>query len=145
MLRLVAEADVLVENFRPGVAARMGLDHDTLSARFPRLVYASISGYGQTGPWVHRRAYAPVVGAESGFTMAQGDARGGNPRAGQPVGQAADGDRAEQEEDPAGAGDPAAARFRGLHPLRELRREQRIERRRVGAAVDQQPPLHRKS
>ena len=43
--------------------------------RNPRIVYASISGYGQTGPWVHRRAYAPVVGAETGFTKAQGDAR----------------------------------------------------------------------
>jgi len=41
-------------------------------------VFASGSGYGQTGPWVHRRAYAPVVGAESGFTKAQGDARGGH-------------------------------------------------------------------
>jgi crotonobetainyl-CoA:carnitine CoA-transferase CaiB-like acyl-CoA transferase len=47
-----------------------------LRARNPRLVIASVSGYGQTGPWVHRRAYAPVVGAESGFTKAQGDAHG---------------------------------------------------------------------
>jgi CoA:oxalate CoA-transferase len=75
LLQLVAQCDVLVENFRPGVAARMGLDYLTLSARFPRLVYASISGYGQDGPWVHRRAYAPVVGAETGMTRYQGDAR----------------------------------------------------------------------
>ena len=46
------------------------------AARYPRLVYASITGYGATGPWAHRRAYAPVVGAESGLTKAQGDARG---------------------------------------------------------------------
>ena len=46
-------------------------------ARNPRLIFASISGYGQTGPWVHRRAYAPVVGAESGIIASQGDARGG--------------------------------------------------------------------
>ena len=54
----------------------MGLGPDELRARNPRLVYVSISGYGATGPWVHRRAYAPVVGAEAGITKAQGDARG---------------------------------------------------------------------
>jgi crotonobetainyl-CoA:carnitine CoA-transferase CaiB-like acyl-CoA transferase len=48
-----------------------------MTARFPRLVYASISGYGATGPWVERRAYAPVVAAEAGITKMQGDARGG--------------------------------------------------------------------
>ena len=77
LLQLADRCDVLVENFRPGVADRMGLGWDAVSARNPRLVYASISGYGQTGPWVRRRAYAPVVGAETGFTKAQGDARGG--------------------------------------------------------------------
>ena len=75
LLELVGQCDVFVENFRPGVAARMGLDYATLSAQHPRLVYASISGYGQDGPWVHRRAYAPVVGAETGITRYQGDAR----------------------------------------------------------------------
>ena len=78
LLRLIDDADVLVENFRPGVMDRMGLGWDIVARRNPRLVYASISGYGQTGPWVDRRAYAPVVGAESGFTKAQGDARGGS-------------------------------------------------------------------
>ena len=77
LLQLADRCDVLVENFRPGVMDRMGLGWETVSARNPRIVYASISGYGQTGPWVRRRAYAPVVGAESGFTKAQGDARGG--------------------------------------------------------------------
>ncbi len=76
--RLADQCDVLIENFRPGVMDRLGLGYDTLIARNPRLIFASGSGYGQTGPWVHRRAYAPVVGAESGFTMAQGDARGGH-------------------------------------------------------------------
>ena len=76
--RLADTCDVVLENFRPGVMDRLGLGYDVLSARNPRLVFASASGYGQTGPWVHRRAYAPVVGAESGFTMAQGDARGGH-------------------------------------------------------------------
>jgi crotonobetainyl-CoA:carnitine CoA-transferase CaiB-like acyl-CoA transferase len=79
LVRLLADrCDVVVENFRPGVMDRLGLGYETLKARNPRIVFASASGYGQTGPWVHRRAYAPVVGAESGFTMAQGDARGGH-------------------------------------------------------------------
>ncbi len=77
LLRLAERCDVFVENFRPGVAERMGLGYDAVAARNPRVIYASISGYGQTGPWVHRRAYAPVVGAESGVTRLQGDARGG--------------------------------------------------------------------
>ena len=75
--RLADQCDVVLENFRPGVMDRLGIGWDVLRARNPRLILASASGYGQTGPWVHRRAYAPVVGAESGFTMAQGDARGG--------------------------------------------------------------------
>jgi len=77
LLSLAERADVLVENYRPGVMARLGLDADTMRARNPRLVYASISGYGQTGPWVTRRAYAPVVEAESGIVASQGNARGG--------------------------------------------------------------------
>jgi crotonobetainyl-CoA:carnitine CoA-transferase CaiB-like acyl-CoA transferase len=77
LLGLAAHCDVLIENFRPGVAARMGIGYDAVAARNPTIVYASISGYGQTGPWVHRRAYAPVIGAESGVTKIQGDARGG--------------------------------------------------------------------
>ncbi|MEO5723191.1 MAG: CoA transferase [Ilumatobacteraceae bacterium] len=77
LLSLAEHCDVMIENFRPGVAARMGLGYEAVSARNPRIVYASISGYGQSGPWVSRRAYAPVVQAETGFTKAQGDARGG--------------------------------------------------------------------
>jgi crotonobetainyl-CoA:carnitine CoA-transferase CaiB-like acyl-CoA transferase len=78
LLRLVEHCDVLIENFRPGVMERMGLSYAAVAARNPRIVYASISGYGQTGPWVGRRAYAPVVGAEAGITRAQGDARDGH-------------------------------------------------------------------
>ena len=78
LLRLAHQCDVFNENFRPGVATRMGLGYEAVSARNPRIVYASISGYGQTGPWVGRRAYAPVVGAESGVTQMQGDAREGD-------------------------------------------------------------------
>ncbi|KIZ40396.1 MULTISPECIES: CaiB/BaiF CoA-transferase family protein [Rhodopseudomonas] len=64
---LVAETDVLVENFRPGVMDRLGLGYDALRAINPRLVYCSISGYGQTGPAAERAAYAMIVHAESGF------------------------------------------------------------------------------
>lgn len=77
LLALAEHADVLVENYRPGVMARLGLDADTVRMRNPRLIYASISGYGQTGPWVTRRAYAPVVEAETGIVASQGNARGG--------------------------------------------------------------------
>ena len=75
--QVVAHCDVVVENFRPGVMDRLGLGPDALRATNPRLIYASISGYGATGPWRHRRAYAPVIGAESGMTRAQADGRGG--------------------------------------------------------------------
>ena len=77
LLDIAEHCDVLIENFRPGVMARNGLGYDVVAARNPRIVYASITGYGSTGPWVGRRAYAPVVGAESGMTKSQGDARGG--------------------------------------------------------------------
>jgi CoA:oxalate CoA-transferase len=65
--RLVTEADVLLENFRPGVMQRLGLGCDTLRALNPRLVYCSISGYGQTGAAAERAAYAMIVQAASGY------------------------------------------------------------------------------
>ncbi|GLR88977.1 CaiB/BaiF CoA transferase family protein [Bradyrhizobium iriomotense] len=68
--RLVATADVLVENFRPGVMRRLRLDYDTLRPFNPRLIYCSISGYGQTGPSAELPAYAPVIHAASGYDMA---------------------------------------------------------------------------
>jgi crotonobetainyl-CoA:carnitine CoA-transferase CaiB-like acyl-CoA transferase len=67
-LRLCDRADVVVENFRAGTLRFFGLDYPTLSARNPRLIYASITGYGQGGPWQGRMAYAPTVQAEAGFT-----------------------------------------------------------------------------
>ncbi len=75
--RLIDKCDVVIENFRPGVMQRMGLDQQTLRTRNTRLVYASITGYGNTGPWINRRAYAPVINAEMGLTKRQGDARDG--------------------------------------------------------------------
>ena len=68
--RLVAETDVLVENFRPGVMARFGLDYPALAAINPRLIYCAISGYGQTGPSSELAAYAPAIHAASGYDMA---------------------------------------------------------------------------
>jgi len=65
--RLADESDVVLENFRPGVLARFGLDAASLRRRNTGLVYCSISGYGQTGPWADRRCYAPVVHGEAGL------------------------------------------------------------------------------
>ena len=65
---MVKKADVVVENFRAGTLRYFGLDYETLAARNPRLIYASITGYGQGGPWQGRMAYAPTVQAEAGFT-----------------------------------------------------------------------------
>jgi crotonobetainyl-CoA:carnitine CoA-transferase CaiB-like acyl-CoA transferase len=68
--RLAATADILVENFRPGVMRRLRLDDDSLRPVNPRLIYCSISGYGQTGPSAELPAYAPVIHAASGYDMA---------------------------------------------------------------------------
>ena len=76
LARLAATVDVVIENFRPGVMDKMGLGHDAVSAANPRVIYASISGYGQTGPWRRRRAYAPVVNAEAGITKSQAAGQG---------------------------------------------------------------------
>lgn len=75
---LASQADVLVENFRPGVMKRLGLDFETLAPDNPRLVYCSISGFGQSGPMSQAPAYAPIIQAASGYEEAfaryQGDA-----------------------------------------------------------------------
>lgn len=67
---LASQADVLVENFRPGVMARLGLDFNVLHNASPRLIYCAISGYGQTGPSAELPAYAPVIHAASGYDRA---------------------------------------------------------------------------
>jgi crotonobetainyl-CoA:carnitine CoA-transferase CaiB-like acyl-CoA transferase len=67
-LRLCDWADVIIESFRPGTLAAFGLGYDNVAERNPRIVYASITGYGQHGPWRSRSAYAPTVQAESGLT-----------------------------------------------------------------------------
>jgi crotonobetainyl-CoA:carnitine CoA-transferase CaiB-like acyl-CoA transferase len=68
--RLAADADILVENFRPGVMRRLKLDYASLHTLNPKLIYCSISGYGQTGPSSELPAYAPVIHAASGYDMA---------------------------------------------------------------------------
>ena len=69
--RLVATADVVVENFRPGVMGRFGLDYAALKEVKPDIVYCAISGYGQSGPSAALPAYAPVIHAASGYDLAQ--------------------------------------------------------------------------
>jgi crotonobetainyl-CoA:carnitine CoA-transferase CaiB-like acyl-CoA transferase len=89
-LRLIDEADVVVENFRPGVMDRLGLGYAEAAARNPRLVYCSVSGFGQDGPLAGAAAYAPVVHAMSGFDHAVSVARrspdGGSDEAPAPAG-----------------------------------------------------------
>jgi crotonobetainyl-CoA:carnitine CoA-transferase CaiB-like acyl-CoA transferase len=74
--RLADSADVLVENFRPGAAARLGLGYEELSARNPRLVYASISGFGQTGPDAQLPGYDAIAQALGGVVSVTGEAEG---------------------------------------------------------------------
>ncbi len=72
---LAAHCDVFVENFRPGVLARRGLDATTLRAAHPRLVYCSVSAWGQDGPWTARRGYAPLIHAQTGLIELSGRLR----------------------------------------------------------------------
>jgi len=74
--RLLDRADVLVENFRPGAMERLGFGYDTVSARWPRVVYCSISGFGQTGPRRDQPGYDAVVQAEAGLMSITGETGG---------------------------------------------------------------------
>lgn len=78
--KLVATADVVVQNFRPGVVERMGIGEADLRTIRPDLVYVSISGFGETGPYAGKRVYDPVVQALSGLAIIQGDRGAGRPR-----------------------------------------------------------------
>ena len=77
--RLARAADVFVESFRPGVAARLGLDEPTLRAENARLIYCSVSAFGQTGPLAERPGLDPVVQSYGGLAWEQGAAAGGAP------------------------------------------------------------------
>jgi crotonobetainyl-CoA:carnitine CoA-transferase CaiB-like acyl-CoA transferase len=70
--KLVEHADVLLENYRPGVVKKLGVDYEALSKLNPGLIYASISGYGQSGPYQNRRVYDPLIQATTGISSAQG-------------------------------------------------------------------------
>ena len=80
VLELTKNADVLVQNFRPGVIERMGLGEDAVRALKPDIIYMSISGFGKTGPQAHQRVYDPVIQALSGLADVQRDQVSGVPR-----------------------------------------------------------------
>ena len=83
--KLAATADVLVENYRPGVAARLGVDYATLAALNPRLVYCSISGFGQTGPYAGRGGFDLIAQGMSGIMSATGTEGGPPVKVGVPI------------------------------------------------------------
>jgi crotonobetainyl-CoA:carnitine CoA-transferase CaiB-like acyl-CoA transferase len=83
--RLVETADVLVENYRPGVAKRLGVDYETLAAINPRLIYCSISGFGQTGPYATRGGYDLIAQGMAGIMSATGSDGGPPVKVGVPV------------------------------------------------------------
>ena len=80
VLELVKSADVLVQNFRPGVIERMGLGEDRVRELKPDIIYLSISGFGKNGPHAHQRVYDPVIQALSGLADVQHDQKTGVPR-----------------------------------------------------------------
>ena len=83
--QLAATADVLVENYRPGVAKRLGVDYETLAALNPRLIYCSISGFGQTGPYADRGGYDLIAQGMSGIMSATGSEGGAPVKVGVPI------------------------------------------------------------
>ena len=83
--RMVETADVLVENFRPGVTARLGIDHERLCEANPRLIYASISGFGQTGPYAMRPGFDLIAQGMSGVMSVTGEAGGAPVKSGIPI------------------------------------------------------------
>src|SRR3569623_1003229 len=74
LTRLLASADVLVQNLAPGAAARLGVSYDSLRDRYPRLVVCAISGYGEDGPYRDRKAYDLLIQSEAGFLSITGTA-----------------------------------------------------------------------
>ena len=80
VLKLAATADVLVQNFRPGAIERMGLGEDTVRAAKPDIIYVSISGFGERGPYAGQRVYDPVIQALCGLAEIQSDRETGQPR-----------------------------------------------------------------
>ena len=83
--RLIGTADVVVENFRPDVKFRLGIDYETLSKQYPKLVYASISGFGQTGPMAQRPGFDQIAQGMSGLMSVTGMPGDGPMRVGIPI------------------------------------------------------------
>ncbi len=79
---LLKDADILIENFKVGGLAKYGLDYQSLSARYPKLIYCSITGFGQTGPYAHRAGYDYIIQGMSGFMSITGEPDGAPQRAG---------------------------------------------------------------
>ena len=84
--RLAETADVLVENFRPGVTTKLGVDYETLREINPRLIYASISGFGQTGPYATRPGFDLIAQGMSGVMSVTGEVGGAPVKSGIPIG-----------------------------------------------------------
>ena len=102
--RLARDADVVLENNRPGVAARLGADYETLAALNPRLIHASISGFGQTGPYAMRPGYDLIAQGLAGVMSVTGEPDGDPVKCGIPIAR------------PVGG-----AVLRGRHPVRARR------------------------
>lgn len=84
-LKLVEQSDVVIENFRPRVMERLGLDYEVLKRRNPKIIYCAISGFGQNGPWAGRPAYDQIVQGLSGAMSVTGDEQSAPLRAGFPI------------------------------------------------------------
>ena len=82
LLNLIKEADILIENYKVGGLAKYGLDYETLSHVNPDLIYCSITGFGQTGPYAHRAGYDYIIQGMSGFMSITGEPDGAPQRAG---------------------------------------------------------------
>ncbi len=80
LLELAKTADVFVQNFRPGVVERLGVGEDAIRAMSPSIIYVSISGFGEKGPWSHKPVYDPIVQALSGLTTIQAGSDEARPR-----------------------------------------------------------------
>lgn len=83
--RLARSADVVIENYRPGVMAKLGLDYDAIRAENPRIIYASISGHGQTGPWANKGGFDLIAQGLSGLMSVTGTPTSGPVKVGVPI------------------------------------------------------------
>ncbi|WP_110667283.1 CaiB/BaiF CoA transferase family protein [Salinicola halophilus] len=119
-LDLVASADVLVENFRPGVMQRLGLGFDTLKQRNPRLIYCAISGFGQDGPLAHYPAYDQIIQGMAGVMSITGDPDNAPYRVGYPLADTVGGLTAAMAINAALAESPRTARFIDISMLESV-------------------------